>query len=169
MPIITYRFFPLLIAGRSNSSSSSSSGIMSSRNSNRSLSSANFLYSSSLKPSSCFSNFFEIEVSNLRSALLLIASRSGRRCWYFSISLLTQLYRNTHCLHTVNEQFQCSDLVIIHSFWHIELAQHLSQYPLIFFWNCISANGCQLNSLYQLSNLFFLSSKLLRTSMARSN
>lgn len=59
--------------------SPSSSGMISSKNANKSLSSSNFLYSSSLKSSSCFSNFFEMAESNLVNALFEVVSRRGRR------------------------------------------------------------------------------------------
>ena len=71
----THRFLPF----RGGSSSSSSSGMMSSRNSNRSLSSSSFRNSSSLKFSSAFSYFFERVFSNLLSAFLADVSLGGRR------------------------------------------------------------------------------------------
>jgi len=73
----TYRFL-VLVFGIS-ISSPSSSGMMSSRNSNRSLRAANWRYSSSLKSASLSAYFFDNAASNLDMAFLAAVSRSGRR------------------------------------------------------------------------------------------
>ena len=59
-----------------------------SKNSKSSVSSSNFLNSSSVKCCNCFSNFFEIVVSNFVKAVLQAESRKGRRCFQIEIQLI---------------------------------------------------------------------------------
>lgn len=61
-------------------SSTSSSGMISSRKSKSSFRDSSFLYSSSFRPSSCAAYFLHIALSNRSNALLAVVSRSGRRC-----------------------------------------------------------------------------------------
>lgn len=75
--ITLYLFLVIFFFG--SGSSSSSSGMISSKNSNRSFKLSSFLYSSSLKSSSCSLYFFVKAASKRVKALLAVVSRSGRR------------------------------------------------------------------------------------------
>ena len=111
--MVTHRLRPLIFGI---STSPSSNGIMSTRNLNNASSCSSCRYSSSLKLDSFSAYFLLIVVSDLVSAFRAEMSRIGRG-WRAGMTVTdksTEREPRAYCKHVVHQQFQRSDLVIVH-------------------------------------------------------